>query len=85
MNHFFAQAVAFDWGSLAEYGIIGVVLGWFLWKAEPRMRSMEAAIDRMTRGNMVMLMEIQRTTHEGKRQAQALIDEIDVANKEREK
>lgn len=83
MNQFLAQAVAFDWSSLAEYGIIGVVLGWFLWKAEPRMRSMEAAIDRMTRGNMIMLMEIQRTTPEGKRQAQALIEEINQADKER--
>ena len=79
-----ANTAAFDWSSIAQYGFPGAMLVWFLWKAEPRWKSMESAIDRLTRGNMIMLMEIQRTTPEGKRQASALIEEINQADKDRE-
>lgn len=80
-----ADAVAnFDWVHfIVQNGPTGAMLAWVLWKMEPRQRAAEAVVDRVIRGNMIMLMEIQRTTPEGKRQAAALVEEIDAAAKER--
>ena len=79
-----ADVPTFDWLHFAaQNGPVGLMLAWVLWKQEPRQRAGEAAIDRLVRGNMIMLMEIQRTSPEGKRQAAALVAEIDDATKER--
>jgi hypothetical protein len=80
-----AEAATFDWLHFAaQNGPVGLMLAWVLWKMEPRQRANEAVVDRLIRGNMIMLMEIQRTSPEGKRQAAALVLEIDEAAKERD-
>lgn len=71
----------FTWQPIINLGGIGLVLAWVLWKLEPRMRGLEAAIERNTRANLVMIIEIKRTSEEAKKAAQEMIDEIDQAAK----
>jgi hypothetical protein len=75
---FFAEA-EFTWTPFAQMGGVGLVLAWFMWKNEPRMRSMEAAIERNNRAMLMLLLEIQRTTPEAQKQAAALMKEGELA------
>lgn len=75
-----ANAVAgADYSPLYNLGAIGVVLGWLMWRVEPRMKSMEAAQDRATRANMLMLIAIPQVADGVKEQAQGISKEIDEA------
>jgi hypothetical protein len=65
-------------------GAIGMVLGWFLWKAEPRMRAVEAAIDRQTQAILILLLELERTTPAAKERAEEILKRIEAAKVERE-
>jgi len=66
-----------DFGSYAlNYGVAGLMLLWFMLRNEARMKAMETAITRNTRANIIMLLEIKRTSEEGKRQANEVLDEI---------
>lgn len=73
----------FDWSPLLNMGGVGLVLVWFLWKAEPRMRAIESAIDRNSRSILILLLEISRTTPEAKIQANAVVTEIEKAEEAR--
>lgn len=65
-------------------GAIGMVLGWFLWKAEPRMRAVEAAIDRQTQAILILLLELERTTPAAKERAEEILKRIESASVQRE-
>lgn len=47
-----------DWGSIFQYGGIGLCLGWFMLRSEPRLRAIEASIDRITRALIVLSIAI---------------------------
>lgn len=78
-----AAGAVMDWTPLANIGPVGIILIWFMWRAEPRLRAIESAIDRQTRGNLVMLIEIKRTSPEGKTVAEGIIKEIEAAGRQR--
>lgn len=84
---FFAQANQavehFDFGPLINVGGIGVVLAWLLWKSEPRMRGIEAAIDRLTRMIAVFLIELPHVIDAVKLQAREAQADCDRAAAER--
>lgn len=84
-----ANAISGSWSPLVNLGAIGCVLAWFLIRAEPRMGRIERAIDRSTRGNLVLALvmadvaEGRDVTEVAKKQATNLIREIDDATDER--
>lgn len=48
-----------DWISpLLQFGGVGVCLIWFMFRSEPRLRAIEAAIDRVTRALIVLSIAI---------------------------
>jgi len=48
-----------DWISpLLQFGGVGVCLVWFMFRSEPRLRAIEAAIDRVTRALIVLSIAI---------------------------
>lgn len=73
----------FDFMPLLNLGAIGFVLAWFLWKADPRMRAIESAVDRLADAVLILLLEIDRTTPQAKAQAEVLQDKIRVARRAR--
>lgn len=60
---------------------IGAVLGWFMFRNEPRMRAIEAAIDRSSRVQLAMLLLLPNLNDNSKRAAQEIMDEIERAKK----
>lgn len=76
-----------DWGGkwmmLGNFGGIGVVLAWFLWKGEPRLRAIEAAIDRLVRIIAIFLIELPHVIDAVKTQCRAMTEELDKAEKAR--
>lgn len=73
-----------DFTPLANIGAVGIVLGWLMWKVEPRMKAMEASLDRATRATMLVLIEIPSIAAAIKGQAQEIVDELDEAARKRE-
>lgn len=57
-------------------GAIGAVLGYLLLKTEPRLKGMEAAIDRATRGQMLFLLAFEQVNGQLRAQVQELLQEI---------
>lgn len=80
---FFADSsgAGFTWAPFVNMGGVGLVLAWVLWKLEPRMRGLEAAIERQSRAVLVLLIEIKSTSPEGRTQAAAILKELDEAAK----
>jgi hypothetical protein len=74
---------SFDWGQFANYGICGAILAWTLWRAEPRLRGIEAAIDRLTRMIAIMLTELPHVLEGAKAQCRVMDRELDAAARAR--
>lgn len=70
-------------GPLANVGGVGAVLGWILWKSDPRLRGIEAAIDRLTRMIAVMLAELPHVIESVKTQCREMQAELDEAARAR--
>lgn len=68
---------------LSNYGGIAVVLAWLLWKSEPRLRAIEAAIDRLVRLLAIFMIELPHVIEAVKTQCRDIIKETDKAAKER--
>ncbi len=66
---------------LAQLGGIGGVLIWFMIRNEPRLLSIEAAVDRITRAIIILTLALPDSTQKVKNQAQAINDELDEAAK----
>ncbi len=64
---------------LLNIGGIGVVLFWFMWKMEPRLRSMESTIDRNSRAEMIGVLAMTWVPDPLKDQARAIVKEVDDA------
>lgn len=85
MDMMIAQAATnADWITpLIQLGGVGVVLLWFMFKSEPRLRGIEASIDRMSRSIMLLVGSLPSANPAQKVQAEGLIREIDDAAKAR--
>lgn len=70
-----------DWTPLINLGIAGIMLAWFMIRVEVRLRAIETAVQQYTRAQLVMLIEIKRTSDEAKVQAQQIINDIDASQK----
>lgn len=54
-----AAANSSEWfGPLLQLGGVGACLAWFMFRSEPRLRAIEAAIDRASRTMIVMTIAI---------------------------
>lgn len=71
------------WEPLIQFGIAGVVLGWFMFMTEPRLRAMEASIDRMARSVLMLVIALPHATEATKSQAHGIIAELDEAARQR--
>lgn len=78
-------AADFDFAPLINVGVTGVILAWFLWKHEPRIKAIEEAIDRMSRTLLLFLLELAHVSDAAKLQAKAIIEEIGKAEELRKK
>lgn len=70
---------------LLNVGSVGLVLAWFMFKAEPRLDAIEQAIDRNTRSNMLVIMALEHVSEPIKHQAQSMLEEITDAEKRRQR
>lgn len=68
---------------LFQVGAIGAILAFLLLKTEPRLRGMEAAIDRNSRALMLSLLAGEQVSAALKAQAQALLEELHDADLQR--
>ena len=78
-----------DISDLAPLGLPGLVVGWLLWHFVPRLVAIERelqkvrlAVDRLTRANMLTLIEREDTTDHLKAHARSVIAEIERADAE---
>lgn len=79
-----AEADAFGgFGMLAQYGPMGVMLLWFMFRVEPRLKCIEEAIDRSSRASLVIAMASTHMGHDAAALTQGVINEIDAADKKR--
>ncbi len=78
-------AAGADYSALYNLGAIGVVLAWMMWKVEPRMKAVEAALDRATRANMLMLIAAREVSDAVKGLAKGIEDEVEAAEEGRKK
>lgn len=69
--------------SLLQLGGVGGCLIWFMFRSEPRLRGLEASIDRMARSIMLIVGSLPSANDAQKLQARGLIREIDEAAKAR--
>lgn len=60
-------------------GAIGVVLLWFMLRMEPRMRGIEASIDRIARALMIAVIALRGVDRAIAEQAQEIVNEVDAA------
>lgn len=67
------------WAPLVNTGAIGCVLIWFMFRNEPRLRNIEAAIDRASRTSLVLVMSVKGISREAQEMAQSLVTEIDTS------
>lgn len=65
------------WAPLINTGAIGVVLGWFMLRMEPRMRAIEAAIDTISLALMIAVLAMKNLDRSISEQAQAIKDRLD--------
>lgn len=82
MSPFLADGAA-DWSPLFNLGGIGVVLGWMMWRAEPRMRAIESAIDRHSATILILMLRDKDTSEPAKVQIETLLGEIKAARADR--
>ena len=66
-----------DWAFWINYGACGLILGWTLFRAEPRLTDIARAIDRLTRMIGLLLSELPHVIEQVKRQAVSINRESD--------
>lgn len=65
-----------DFTGLLNFGAIGFVLAWMLWRSDARLNQIERALDRLTRAQMLTLIERPDVDDHVKRQATAILREL---------
>jgi hypothetical protein len=70
---------------IIQFGVGGGVLVWFMFQSEPRLRAIEAAIDRMARAILLLVISIPGAASAAKEQAEGIKKEIEEAEINRKK
>jgi hypothetical protein len=70
---------------LLQLGGAGALLVWLLLKAEPRLKGIEAAIDRLARVHLLAVLAVEQLSGALKAEAQKLLEEIHDSEKARER
>lgn len=70
-----------DFSPLLNAGVIGVVLWWFMQQTTVRLDKMNDAINRMTRAQLLTLLNLENLDSRTKEAAQSLLKELDDATK----
>lgn len=65
-----------EFGPLIQTGAIGVVLAWFLFRIEPRIRALERAVDRFSRVMLLDILSRPSVSLSVTREAQQMIEDI---------
>ena len=65
---------------LANLGAFGAIVGWMLWRAEPRLERIERALERLTRAQMLSLLSRPDIDDRIKDQAREVLDETQDGN-----
>lgn len=65
-----------DFTGLLNFGAIGFVLAWMLWRSDARLNQIERALDRLTRAQMLTLIARPDVDDHVKRQATAILCEL---------
>lgn len=69
-----------DWTALlVQGGIAGIVLGWFMWRTEGRLKCIENAVDRMAKANLLLVISLKQANDAAKSEANSLLREIEDA------
>lgn len=73
-----------EWISpILQLGGIGGCLVWFMFRSEPRLRAIEASIDRMARAILLLVVSLPQANSSTKQQAMDIGKELDVAETKR--
>lgn len=65
------------WQPIVQVGVAGGVLVWFMWRNEPRLRGIEASIDRLAKAVLINTLALPHVLDVTKDQVKILINEID--------
>lgn len=65
-----------DWSPLVNLGAVGIVLGWFMFRSEPRLKAIEKATDRQTRAMLLLTLSIPNVSESTKQLSEEIINEI---------
>lgn len=69
----------FDWLEMVKAGGVFAICAFVLTRLEPRLRAMEAAIDRLTRSILMTMLEIPHIMEHVKTQSRDMLKELDAA------
>jgi hypothetical protein len=69
-----------EFAPLANLGAMGLVLLWFMWRLEPRLRKLEETIDRQTRMNGYVIIALESLSPAIKKQVDVVIKEVEDAD-----
>lgn len=64
------------WAPLLNTGPIGAILVWFMLRNEPRLRAIEASIDRIARALMIVVTAMKMLDKALVDEAQQILDEV---------
>lgn len=79
-------ASSFEWiAPILQFGVGGGVLVWFMLSVTPRLKGIEAAIDRLARSILLLIVSLPNATDVGKKQAEVIKGEVDDAERDRTK
>lgn len=81
-----AAAVAIEsatWGPLANLGVTGIILWWFMVRQEKRSKATEEATDRCTTALTILLLELEHASEFAKERARELQGQVEEARKKR--
>lgn len=69
--------------AITNFGALGIIAGWLMFRFERRIERIEASVDRVSRALMLELVGREATSPMVRRQAQQLLAELDAARAKR--
>jgi len=73
---FFAQVDTVA-AQLTQFGVLGIVLGWFMFRTEGRLKNIEASCDRLANAILLKIVTDPYVHDETKKRAHSLMAEIE--------
>jgi hypothetical protein len=65
-------------GALISSGVAGVVLLWFMFRAETRFKGVERSVNRMSKSVLLLVVSMDSANHSTKEEARNLLRELDL-------